>query len=131
MGPNCGGGRQRELAPPPPRAKIVRLDVASNHPRLVETSGTVHSELLVAETSQARDTRDIVTYLYGVVQHMHHTYDSGARVSNVALDPKLMKLGKTDNSIAFLALKTPRASVTSTETCTTNWAPWTHSHRGM
>ena len=49
-------------------------------------------ELDVRSTRHTRDTRDIVTYLYGVVQHMPNTYDSGATVSNVALHPKLMKL---------------------------------------
>ena len=50
-----------------------------------------------------------MTYLYGVVQHMQNTYDNGARVTNVALHPKLMKLQKRDNAMAFLALKNPQS----------------------
>ena len=61
----------------------------------------------VRSAQDARNTHGVVTYLYGVVQHMQHTYDSAASVSNVALHPKLMKLQKTDNSIAFLALNNP------------------------
>ena len=40
----------------------------------------------------ARDTRDVVTHWYGVMQDMKDTYGSGATVSKVALDPKMMKL---------------------------------------
>ena len=39
----------------------------------------------------ACDTHEVATYLYGVVQHMQNMYDNGARVTNVALHPKLMK----------------------------------------
>ena len=55
----------------------------------------------------ACNTRDVVAYCYGVMPHMQNTYDSGARVCNVAPDPKKMKLWETDNSIAFLALENP------------------------
>ena len=49
----------------------------------------------VRSAQKPRNTRDVVTYLYGVVQHMQNTYDNGARVSNVALNPKMMKLRKS------------------------------------
>ena len=79
----------------------------------------------------ARDTREVVTYLYGVMQDMQDTYDSGATVTKVALHPKMMKLQKKDNSSAFLALKTPRVYQTSTDTCTTNSAPESHRQRNI
>ena len=63
--------------------------------------------IVAADGKRAQDTRDVFTYLYGVVQHMQNTHHSAARVSNVALHLKLMKLQKTDNSIAFLTLKNP------------------------
>ena len=64
----------------------------------------------MSSAQDARDTRDVVTYLYGVVQHTQHMqnmYDSGARVSNVALHPKVMTFRKADTSIEFLSLKNP------------------------
>ena len=61
----------------------------------------------IRSAQHARDTRDVVTYLYVVMQDTWNTYDSGARVSKGALHPKMMKSQKTDNSIAFLALKNP------------------------
>ena len=64
-------------------------------------------ELDVRSPQDARNMRDVVTYLYGVVQHMKNTYEGGARVTNVALHPKLMKLQKADNFVAFLALYNP------------------------
>ena len=65
-------------------------------------------ELDARSALDARHTRDVVTYLYGAVQHMQNTYDNGPRVSNVALHPKLMKLqNKKKRTIPFLALKDP------------------------
>ena len=64
-------------------------------------------EAAFRSAQDARDTRDIFTYLYGVVQHMQNTYGKEARASNVLLQPKLMKLQKTDNAVTFLALKNP------------------------
>ena len=61
----------------------------------------------IRSAQHARDTHDVVTYLYGVMQDMWDTYGSGARVSKGALHPKMMKLKKTEKSIVFLALKNP------------------------
>ena len=45
-------------------------------------------ELDVKSAQHVRDTRDVVTYLYGVMQDMQDLYDSGARVNKGALHPK-------------------------------------------
>ena len=64
-------------------------------------------EPYVRSAQHARNTQDVVTSWYGVMEHMQNTYDSGAKVSNVPLHAKLMKLQKTYHSIAFLSLESP------------------------
>ena len=49
-------------------------------------------EAHVRSAQDARDTRDVVTYLYGVVQHMQNTYDWSQRKQRGSIHPKLMKL---------------------------------------